>query len=95
MLGYPLPAAETARQWLDKFHDEGLMKERPLQGSFTPGESAALAGLKEPNRLSGLGFWRYGAAPVPSQNAAPAADVGDDQSRSEYPPDRGAGTQRC
>lgn len=50
MLGYCPPAPETARQWLDKFHDEVLMRERPLQGSFIPAESAALAGLKEPNR---------------------------------------------
>ena len=55
-LGYPPPAAETARQWLDKFHDEGLMKERPLQGSFIPGESAALAALKGPNRQV---IWTY------------------------------------
>lgn len=50
MLGYYPPAPETARQWLDRFHDEELMRERPLQGSFIPAESAALAGLKEPNR---------------------------------------------
>jgi hypothetical protein len=49
MLGYQPPAAETARQWLDKFHDEGLMNEQ-LQGSFIASESGALAGLKEPNR---------------------------------------------
>lgn len=30
MLGYRPPAPETARQWLDKFHDEQLMKKRPL-----------------------------------------------------------------
>lgn len=50
MLGYRPPAPETARQWLDKFHDEELMKKRPLQGAFTPPESAALIRLKEPNR---------------------------------------------
>lgn len=50
MLGYCPPAPETARQWLDRFHDEEVMRERPLQGSFIPAESAALAGLKEPNR---------------------------------------------
>ena len=50
MLGYRPPAPETARQWLDKFHGEELMKERPLQGSFIPPESATLAGLKESNR---------------------------------------------
>ena len=50
VLGYCPPAPETARQWLDKFHDEELMKERPRQGSFIPAESVALAGLKEPSR---------------------------------------------
>ena len=36
MFGYCPPAPETARQWLDKFHDEELMKERPRQESFIP-----------------------------------------------------------
>jgi hypothetical protein len=56
MLGYRLPAPETARQWLDKFHDEALMKERPLQGAFIPPQSARLVGLKEPNRQV---IWTY------------------------------------
>jgi len=47
MVGYTLPAPETARQWLDRFHDEELMLHRPLQGSFIPPESNSLAGLKE------------------------------------------------
>jgi len=50
MLGYAIPAPETARQWLDRFHDEEAMKGRPLQGSFLPPESEPLAGLKEVNR---------------------------------------------
>ena len=50
MLGYEIPAAETARQWLDKFHDEGLMSEQMPQRAFIPVESAPLAGLREPNR---------------------------------------------
>jgi hypothetical protein len=50
MLGYQIPAAETARQWLDKFHDEELMSGQPQQGAFIPLESASLAGLREPNR---------------------------------------------
>ena len=50
MLGYTLPAPETARQWLDKFHDETLMLGRPQQGSFLPPESKYLAGLEELNR---------------------------------------------
>ncbi len=45
ILGYQTPAPETARQWLDRFHDESLMA-LPLQGSFMPRESRPLAGLK-------------------------------------------------
>lgn len=50
LLGYQPPAPETARQWLDKFHEESLLAEKPLQGSFIPAESAGLAGLREINR---------------------------------------------
>jgi hypothetical protein len=46
LTGYTLPAAATARQWLDRFHDEAAVAERPQQGSFIPDESAALAGLR-------------------------------------------------
>ena len=46
LLGYPLPAAETARQWLDRFHEEALLADRPPQGSFIPPESRWLAGLR-------------------------------------------------
>ena len=49
MLGYSPPAPETARQWLDRFHDEGVMAERPAQGSFLPRQSVGLAGLREVN----------------------------------------------
>ncbi len=56
ILGYKPPAAETARQWLDGFHDEALMVHKPLQGSFIPSESGALAGLKEENRRI---IWAY------------------------------------
>ncbi len=45
LLGYTLPAASTARQWLDRFHDEALVVQRPSQGSFIPRESSWLAGL--------------------------------------------------
>lgn len=62
MLGYTPPAEETARQWLDKFHDEELMLGRPLQGSFLPSESKSLAGLKEVNRKV---IWAYVAAMQP------------------------------
>lgn len=56
MLGYRPPAPETARQWLDKFHDQELMTEQRLQGCFVPSESAALSGLKEPSRQV---VWTY------------------------------------
>ena len=56
MLGYQIPAPETARQWLDKFHDEQLMSGQPQQGAFIPVESAPLAGLREPNRQV---IWSY------------------------------------
>jgi hypothetical protein len=46
LLGYDLPAASTARQWLDRFHAEQALAARPKQGSFIPAESAALAGLR-------------------------------------------------
>ncbi len=46
LVGYTLPAAATARQWLDRFHQEALMEERPQQGSFIPPESRWLAGLR-------------------------------------------------
>jgi hypothetical protein len=45
LLGYDLPAASTARQWLDRFHDATLLAGRPRQGSFIPAESPALVGL--------------------------------------------------
>ncbi len=56
ILAYKPPAPETARQWLDGFHEKVLMMNRPLQGSFIPTESNALAGLKEINRR---GIWSY------------------------------------
>ena len=33
LVGYHLPAASTARQWLDQFHDAEAVAARPLQGS--------------------------------------------------------------
>jgi len=56
ILAYKPPAPETARQWLDGFHEEALMMNRPLQGSFIPAESNALAGLKELKRQE---IWSY------------------------------------
>lgn len=49
LVGYKPPAPETARQWLDRFHDEELMTERPVQGSFLPAESGGLEGLRTVN----------------------------------------------
>jgi len=46
LTGYTLPAASTARQWLDRFHEPALLADRPAQGAFMPLESAALAGLR-------------------------------------------------
>ena len=55
ILGYRLPAPETARQWLDRFHDESVMAP-PLQRSFIPPESKPLAALKELKRRT---IWAY------------------------------------
>lgn len=52
MVGYPLPAPSTARSFLDRFHDEKAMAERPAQGSFIPRESPGLEGLRELVRAS-------------------------------------------
>lgn len=46
LVGYDLPAASTARQWLARFHDETRLAGRPQQGSFIPEESTSLAGLR-------------------------------------------------
>lgn len=50
LVGYTPPAPETARQWLDRFHEEKLLEGRPGQGAFLPPESAGLAGLRAVNR---------------------------------------------
>jgi len=52
MVGYGLPAPCTARSFLDRFHDEEAMAERPAQGSFIPRETAGLEGLRELVRQS-------------------------------------------
>lgn len=46
LLGYELPAASTARQWLERFHDQTKLAERPQRGSFIPAESIYLAALR-------------------------------------------------
>jgi hypothetical protein len=65
MLRYQIPAPETARQWLDKFHDEELMSGQPEQGAFIPVESAPLAGLREPIRQV---IWSYVDRMKPGQD---------------------------
>jgi hypothetical protein len=72
MLGYQIPAAETARQWLDKFHDEELMSGQPQQGAFIPLESASLAGLREPNRQV---IWSYIEKMKPGQEVTLDVDA--------------------
>lgn len=47
LTGYTLPAASTARQWLDRFHEPELLDGRPAQGAFMPLESTGLAGLRQ------------------------------------------------
>jgi len=64
--GYTLPAPETARQWLDSFHDETLMLNGPIHGSFIPAESKSLVGLKEIYRQT---IWAY------VNNVKPRLDV--------------------
>jgi hypothetical protein len=71
ILGYQPPAPETARQWLDRFHDESLMMA-PLQGSFIPPESKPLAGLKEVRRRT---VWAYIEAAHPGWDVTLDVDV--------------------
>ncbi len=52
MVGYSFPAPSTARSFLERFHDENALAERPAQGSFIPRESAGLEGLRELVRQS-------------------------------------------
>jgi hypothetical protein len=59
VLGYELPAPSTARNWLEQFHDEEAVAQRPVQGSFIPQESSGLAGLREVNRRC---VWAYTSA---------------------------------
>ena len=72
MLGYRIPAASTARQWLDLFHDETLLKDRPMQGSFIPMESARLAGLSSVSQRVTHG---YVAAVKPANNVTLDVDA--------------------
>jgi len=71
ILGYRPPAPETARQWLDRFHDESLMVP-PLQGCFIPPESKPLAGLKEVRRRT---VWAYVEAVHPGWDVTMDVDA--------------------
>ena len=71
ILGYRPPAPETARQWLDRFHDESLMVP-PLQSSFIPPESKPLAGLKEVRRRT---VWAYVEAVHPGWDVTMDVDA--------------------
>ena len=42
--GYRPAAVETARQYLDRFHDEKLLEGRPKQGAFVPMEPSGTSG---------------------------------------------------
>ena len=66
IVGYTLLAPETDRQWVDSFHDETLMLNKTLQGSFIPSESKPLVGLKEIDRQT---IWAY------VNNVKPGLDV--------------------
>ncbi len=88
ILGYTPPASETARQWLDKFHEEALMLNRPLQGSFLPPESKALAGLKEVNRQT---IWAYVKAVLPpagmiADGKLPSLVIGEPDAKAPLEP---------
>lgn len=72
MLGYRPPAPETARQWLDGFHEEALMVGQPLQGSFIPAESRPLGGLKELSRRT---IWAYVEALKPGREVTLDVDA--------------------
>ena len=72
MLGYQIPAPETARQWLDRFHDEELMSAQAEQGAFIPVESAPLAGLREPMRQV---IWSYVERMKPGQEVTLDVDA--------------------
>lgn len=49
LLGHDLPAAQTARDFLESFHEETLPLWQGEQGSSVPAESERLSGLAEAN----------------------------------------------
>ena len=72
LVGYFLPSAPAARQWLDRFHEEELVAARPQQGSFIPPESRWLAGLREVVRHS---VRAYAATQQPGPVVTPDVDA--------------------
>jgi hypothetical protein len=50
LLGHGLPAAQTARDWLESFHQDDLPLWQAGEKSSVPSESAPLAGLAAANR---------------------------------------------
>jgi len=72
ILGYRPSAPETARQWLDGFHNEALMMAQPLQGIFIPPESKSVVGLKEISRRA---IWAYVENLKPGQEVTLGVDA--------------------
>lgn len=73
LLGYDLPAASTARQWLDRtYHEPEAVRNRPVQGSFIPAESVGLAGLRSVARH---GIRTYVAAVRPGREVTLDVDA--------------------
>lgn len=84
LLGYDLPAASTARQLLDRFHDPETVKDRPRQGSFIPAESDGLASLRAVVQHSTRAY--VGAVPTePSVTLDVDAHLVESSKRSALP----------
>src|SRR5205814_650996 len=64
LLGYELPAASTARQYLDRgFHDPAAVKGRPTQGSFIPAEEFRDGNVPAASRIKELVDEAFAALP--------------------------------
>ena len=84
LTGYTLPAAPTARQWLDRFHEEALLAGRPQQGSFIPAESPALAGLRAVVRRT-VGAYVSAVGPGPAVTLDVDAHLVESSKREALP----------
>jgi hypothetical protein len=85
LLGYDLPAASTARQYLDRgFHAPEAVQDRPTQGSFIPPESAGLVGLREVVRHS-VRTYVAAARPGPEVTLDVDAHLVESSKRSALP----------